>query len=92
MAYHYSEDFKSRCKIAYPKARELHRALDHNSEAVGRILSELNSSTITPDTILRATSLAKLKELAKREKMRAGLYTEWYDTYLMAGHKLELMA
>lgn len=77
MYLNYPEDFKARCKIAYPDFQRLHELLDAGSELVGRILDESATGSLPVDTVLRATSLTELQALAALEKERRVLYNEW---------------
>lgn len=74
----YPEDFKERCKDAYPENKQLHKELDNNSSWVGRYLFGSADGKLSVDAILGATSLEGLKAMAQVEKERHALYIEWY--------------
>ena len=73
----YSEGFKKKCKELYPNNDELHKRLDNNRYFVGRYLDDCFSRAISIDAILLTTDLGKLQEMARLEKIKGELYSEW---------------
>ena len=73
----YSDNFKERCKKAYPTLEVLHKALDENSEWVGRYLLSGADGKVSIEDILEVATLAELHELARVAQEKLKLYTEW---------------
>lgn len=78
----YPEEFKARCKKAYPDNEVLHEKLEEGSEWVGRYLDDGADGKLPVDTILEATSLEELQALAQVEKEKRSLYAEWCGMYI----------
>lgn len=78
----YPTDFKNRVKKTYPNWDELHRGLDNGDVFVGRYLNDSSyPASISLNTILAATSLEELQEMAKVLQAKVDLYNEWSQLY-----------
>ena len=75
----FTEDFKARCKKAYPDWERLHEKLEEGSQWVGRYLDDSRESGIAYDEILSATSLEELKAKALLIKEQNDLYCDFVD-------------
>ena len=74
----YPEDFKNKVKEVHPDWEELHQSLDRGSQYAGALLYyNWYPDSISIDTILVATSLEELQEMAKAKQVDVDLYSEW---------------
>lgn len=73
----YTENFKERCKRAFPDWQRLHDALEEGDECVGQYLHDNCERGIRYDEILAASSLEELKVKALLIKEKNALYEDF---------------
>lgn len=74
----YTPSFKQKVRTLFPNDSRLSNLLESGSELVGRILDDSAPSSISNDTVLKATSLQELQDLAKNNKAKVDLYSEFW--------------
>lgn len=79
MANTYSQEFINKVKEVYPNSKEIKELADKNQYFLGRYLDDSSSSSIGIGTILNATSLESLQQIARTEKMKCELYAQWHE-------------
>ena len=82
----YSRKFITKCKKAYPHAKELHELLKNGDPFVGRILDDKRyaSMGVSNEKVLAAKSLDELQAIAKQNHSAVDLYSDWCDEYASA--------
>ena len=76
----YSADFVSKVKTEFPNWTLIKKALDSNSEIVGRYLDDSRSFSMKPEDIIEAFEngrTGEVLEAAKRAERIDRLYIEW---------------
>ena len=57
----------------------MHKLADEGNVYLGRYLDDSSSNTIHINTVLLATSLEQLQEIARQAKRKLDLYSKWCD-------------
>ena len=83
----FPKEFKEKVKRVYPGWETIQTFLDDDSELACRQLFDKCVSGISVDTILRASSLEELQNLARREKEKWALYRECVTLLRAASEK-----
>jgi len=74
---YYPEEFKRKCREAFPGDEELNKLLDQESRQIGEFLLFNTPTGVDFDIVINATSLEELKELAVKQKRIGELRKEW---------------
>lgn len=75
----YSESFKKRVKEAWNNYEEIVKLADAGSEFLGRYLDDGSQGGISVNTVLTATSLEALQQIARSLKIKRDLYSEFWE-------------
>lgn len=73
----YSQELINEVKEVYPDSPEMHRLADTGNAFLGRYLDDSSPSGIPLDTILLATSLEQIQNVARHYKRKVELYRKW---------------
>lgn len=79
----YSKELIADIKRLYPDSSAMHKLADEGNAFLGRYLDDSRGG-VGLDTILLATSLQEIQDLARLQKERNALYARWgkeYDTW-----------
>lgn len=78
--FKYPSDFIQKCRQEYPDWGDLHRLLEQNLPAAGRLLDDSSCGGISPAKVLRLIDGEKVGELRDHAATiirRRDLYAEW---------------
>lgn len=77
----YSDELIKEVKELYPNSSDMIKHAENGNTVLGRYLDDSSSGNISIDTILKATSLDDLKEVANKLKAKRDLYKQWGKEY-----------
>ncbi len=75
----YSKELINAVKEVYPDSKEMHKLAESGNAFLGRYLDDSSPSSISLDTVLKATSLDELQKLARNYKRKIELYRMWSE-------------
>ena len=75
----YTPDLIAEVKELFPDNDQMHKLADEGNVYLGRYLDDSSSNTIHINTVLLATSLEQLQEIARQAKRKLDLYSKWCD-------------
>jgi len=78
----YSKELIKKVKDCYPNDNRIHELADSGNAFLGRFLDDNCDSGIPINTVLNATTLKELKDVALLEKRKIDCYRLWCNEYL----------